>query len=124
MWVPQKARRDTLHQTCIFASRTICMSCSIFGASVVRNAEAQIFMLWWARCGSHKKRAGTHYVELVFGIMYDPEVTLRILVRPGCETSTHYFLFPGGPRAGLTRSAPGHVTPNLCFCIPCDLEVT
>jgi hypothetical protein len=34
------------------------------------------------------------------------------------------FAGSGGPSTGPTRSAPGHVVSNLCFCIPYDLEVT
>jgi hypothetical protein len=33
---------------------------------------------------------------------------------PGHESSMHYS----------TKSAPGHVTPNLCFCNRWDLKAT
>jgi hypothetical protein len=36
------------------------------GASRARNIETLYFILRWAQCESHKKRTGTHYVELVF----------------------------------------------------------
>jgi hypothetical protein len=36
------------------------------GASGVRNVDALVFMLWWARCGFNKKCTGTRYVKLVF----------------------------------------------------------
>jgi hypothetical protein len=35
-------------------------------ASTVRNEDALFLTLGWARCGLHKKHAGTHYAELVF----------------------------------------------------------
>jgi hypothetical protein len=36
----------------------------------------------------------------------------------------HYFSFSGGPDADTIKSALGHITLNLCFCIRCELRVT
>jgi hypothetical protein len=36
------------------------------GASEARNFDALFFMLRWARCSLHKKRAGTCYPDIVF----------------------------------------------------------
>jgi hypothetical protein len=36
-------------------------------------------------------------------------------MRPGCETSRHYFSCSGGTGAVSTKSAPGHITLNSCF---------
>jgi hypothetical protein len=41
----------------------------------------------------------------------------------GNETSMHYFSCSGGTCTNSTKSAPRHVTPNLCFCIQWDLRV-
>jgi hypothetical protein len=38
----------------------------------------------------------------------------------GHEMSTHYFLCSGGSGVVSTKSASGHVTPNLCFGIRSD----
>jgi hypothetical protein len=62
--------------------------------------------------------------KLCVSILCDLEVTERILVHSGSETSMHYFSFSGGPGAGPNRRVLGHVTLNLCLCIPCDLDVT
>jgi hypothetical protein len=56
--IPQNEHPDTLRLTCVF----IVLS----GVLGVRNVDAPFFMLWWARCGLHKKRVGRHYTELVF----------------------------------------------------------
>jgi hypothetical protein len=36
------------------------------GASRARSVDAPFFMLGWAQCGIHKKRAGQCYAELIF----------------------------------------------------------
>jgi hypothetical protein len=36
------------------------------GVSEAQNIDAQLFMLRWARCGFHEKRAGTRYAKPVF----------------------------------------------------------
>jgi hypothetical protein len=71
-----------------------------------------------------KKGVATYYFVLVF--LY-PLQSLGHLVHSGafdCETLMHYFSCSGGTVADTTKSAPGHVASNLCFCIPCDLLVT
>jgi hypothetical protein len=35
-------------------------------ASEKRNIDALFFVLGWAWCGLHRKRAGTRYAELIF----------------------------------------------------------
>jgi hypothetical protein len=55
-----------LHRTCVFASGGICCHIVDSITSGERNADTQFFLLGWARCGLNKKRAGTHYVKLVF----------------------------------------------------------
>jgi hypothetical protein len=45
-------------------------------------------------------------------------------MHPGRETPTHYFSCSGGTGMDFTKSVVGHITPNLCFCIRWDLQVT
>jgi hypothetical protein len=35
-------------------------------ASGPRNIDALFFILMWAQCASHRKHAGTHFVQLVY----------------------------------------------------------
>jgi hypothetical protein len=49
---------------------------------------------------------------------------LFIPVRPGHETSTHYFSCSGGPGAVSIKSALAHIKLDVCFCIWWDLHVT
>jgi hypothetical protein len=64
--IPQKAHRDTLCQTCVFASFGIYMSHSAFRCIQARNVHAIFLLLEWDRYLFHKKRAGTRYAKLVF----------------------------------------------------------
>jgi hypothetical protein len=70
-------------------------------------------MLGWDWCGFHKKSVGTSYVKLVF--LHSMGYVCHIVVHPGRETSIHYFSCSCGTSVDSTNSAPGHVTPNLCF---------
>jgi hypothetical protein len=81
-------------------------------------------MLGWGRCDFYKKRAGTHYAELVFLHLVGSTGHVVIPVRPGREISMHYFACSGGPSAVTLKSAPRYVMMKLCFCIRCDLRVT
>jgi hypothetical protein len=62
------------------------------GVSELKSVDVLFFMFGWARCGVHKKHAGTRYAALVFFcIRWDLRVTKCILVHPGRETSSHHF---------------------------------
>jgi hypothetical protein len=115
---PQKACRDKLRQTCVFASSGICGSCSAFRC--VRGAKHR-HTSFHGRVGSvrfPKKALGHVTPNLCFCIQWDLQVTYWILVCPGHETSTHYFSCSGGPDMVSIKSALGHVTPNFSMGFP------
>jgi hypothetical protein len=74
MQIPQKAYRDTLHRTCIFASGVIYVSRSSYWWVRVTKRRCTIFMLGWAWCGLQKKHSGTHRT-CVFCSRWDLRVT-------------------------------------------------
>jgi hypothetical protein len=93
-------------------------------ASGARNADALFFMLMWERYGFDKNASGHVMPNLCFRILWDLWVTYCILVRPRCETLTHYFSCFGGTGTDSTKNTSGHITPNLCFYIQWDMRVT
>jgi hypothetical protein len=58
-------------------------------------------------------------LNLCFCIRWDMWVMQCILVHPGggCETSTGCFSCSGRTGTDSTKSASGHITLNLCFCM-------
>jgi hypothetical protein len=91
--------------------------------SRMQNVDALFFMLGWDGYGFHKKRAGALYAKLVFLHPVGSVSHVVHSVHPGRETSMHYSCL-GGTGLDSRKSAPGPVTPNLCFCIRWDMQVT
>jgi hypothetical protein len=93
----------------------------------VRRGAKRRYTIFHARAGLLRfpyKFDGTCYVQPVFLHMVGYAVHV---VHSGAfehETSTHYFSSSGDPGAVFIKSAPGHVTQNLCFCNRWDLRVT
>jgi hypothetical protein len=93
-------------------------------ASRPQKVDALFFMIGWARCGFHKKCVRTRYAEIV---LLHPVASTHHVAHSGAsrrQMLMHYFSCSGGTGTDSTNSAPGHVTPNLCFCIRWDLQVT
>jgi hypothetical protein len=122
--ISQKARLDTLCQTCVFGSGAICGSRSAYRAIGAQNVNTLFFKLGWSWYGYHKNAPGHVKPNLCFCIRWDLRVMWCIPVRQGCEMSMRYFSCLGGTRTDTTRSTLGHVTPNLCFYIWWDVQVT
>jgi hypothetical protein len=94
------------------------------GASRSRNIYTLFFVLGCVRYEIDKKCFRTHDAELVF---LHPLGSMGHVLHSGvsgCEASGHYFSRSGGPGAVSIKSASGHLTLNLCFCIHWDLWVT
>jgi hypothetical protein len=94
------------------------------GSSRARNIDTLFFMLGWDLCGFHKKRGRTRYAELVFLHLTRSTGHVVHFGAQGARNVDALFLCSGRTGTDSIKSAVRHVTPNLCFCIRCDLRVT
>jgi hypothetical protein len=115
--IQQKARRDTFRRTSIFASSGIYGSCSAFRCIQSVKCWRTFFH---ARVGPvlfpQKARRYPLRRTCVFafgGICGSQCIPLR----PGHETTTHYFSCSGGTVTESIKIISGHVTQNMCLCI-------
>jgi hypothetical protein len=105
------------------------------GASGVQNVNALFLMLGWDQYRFHKKCAGTRYAELMF--LHPVESVGHVVHYGGVPGAKHLrtifklrwdriyalFLSSGGTVTDSSKTAPGQDTPNMSFCIRCDLRV-
>jgi hypothetical protein len=94
------------------------------GLSRPRNVDALFLMLRWARCGFHKKHAGTRYVELVFLNLVRFALHIVHSSALGVQNIVTLFFILGWDDTDSTKSTAGHIMPKLCFLIWLDLWVT
>jgi hypothetical protein len=90
-------------------------------ASGPQNIDAVFFMLRWAWYGFHKMCVWTCYVELVFLHTVGYAGHVVHLDASGVCNIDAVFSCLGGTDKYSTKRVPGHVTPNLRFCIRWDL---
>jgi hypothetical protein len=88
-----------------------------FGASMMQNIGSLFFVLGWDRCGFLKKRVRTSYVELVFLYLVGSVSQVVHCGASGARNIDTLFFLLVWDRYGFSKSASGHVTPNLSFCI-------
>jgi hypothetical protein len=117
-------RLDTLRQSCVFASVGSTGPIVYFGTSELSNVDALFFMLRWDRYEFDKKYVRTCYAKLVFLYPVGSAVLIVLSGASGVRSGNTQFLCSSGLYAVFLKSASGHVTSNLCFCIRWDLWVT
>jgi hypothetical protein len=107
-----------------FVSGGICGSCSALRCIRGAKGRCTIFHAClgseWIPQKSHRDTLLQTCVLLSVGCVGH----VMHSVRPRWKTSTHYFSCSCGTGIDSRKSAPEHVTPNLCFCIRWDLWVT
>jgi hypothetical protein len=93
------------------------------GASGARNIDALFFILGCDRYGFVRKHAGSRYAKHVFSHLgYVGHIVHS--VASGTPNVNTLFSCSGGTESDYIKSALGHITPNICFCIRWDLWVT
>jgi hypothetical protein len=107
---PKKACRDTLRQTCVFASGG-------FGA---RSVDALLFMLRWAWCGFHKKHAGACYAKLLFLHVVASACVLVHSVASGVQNVITLFFMLDWDRYGFDKKCTRTRYAELVFLNPVE----
>jgi hypothetical protein len=113
-----------LRRSCVSASSGICGSHSAFRYVRGVKHRCTIFHAWVALVRFPKKRTWTRYVELVFLFLVGSVGHAELCGISGARNIDALFFLLWWARSGLKKSAPGHVTPNMCFSRQCDLRVT